>query len=103
MLCDLIFNSPQRAETALCWVLSDAGLRRSETAALTWDDITRWDNGSGRLTVRRSKTDAGARTVYLTPASVEALGAIRPVDANGAVSVFGLSAAKRRTVKAPAR
>ena len=31
------------------------------------DDVTRWDNGSGRLTVRRSKTDASPRTVYLTP------------------------------------
>ena len=45
-------------DIALCWVMSDAGLRRSEAAALTWDDIARWDNGSGRLTVRRSKTDA---------------------------------------------
>ena len=50
-------------DIALCWVLSDDGLRRSEAAALTWDDITRWDNGSGRLTVRRSKTDATPRTV----------------------------------------
>ena len=49
-------------------VLSDAGLRRSEAAALVWDDVARWDDGSGRLTVGRSKTDAEARTVYLTPA-----------------------------------
>ena len=35
---------------------------------------------------------AEARTVYLTPASVEALGAIRPTGAHGAASVFGLSA-----------
>ena len=65
-------------DIALCRVLSDAGLRRSEAAALTWDDFVRWDDGSGRLTVGRSKTEAEARTVYLTPASVEALGAIRP-------------------------
>ena len=34
-------------EVALCWVMSDAGLRRSEAAALVQDDIARWDNGSG--------------------------------------------------------
>ncbi len=65
-------------DIALCRVLSDAGLRRSEAAALVWDDMARWDDGSGRLTVGRSKTDAEARTVYLTPAAVAALGAIRP-------------------------
>ena len=37
----------------------------------------------------RSKTDAEARTVYLTPASVAALAAKRP---DGAVPLFGLSA-----------
>ena len=36
-------------DIALCWVMSDAGLRRSEAAALAWDDIARWDNGSGRM------------------------------------------------------
>ena len=90
-------------DIALCRVLSDAGLRRSEAAALTWDDFVRWDDGSGRLTVGRSKTDAEARTVYLTPASVEALTAIRPADANGEASVFGLSAASiSRRIRAAA-
>ena len=90
-------------DIALCRVLSDAGLRRSEAAALTWDDVVRWEDGSGRLTVGRSKTEAEARTVYLTPASVEALGAIRPADANGASSVFGLSAASiSRRIRAAA-
>ena len=37
-------------------VLSDGGLRRSEAAALTWGDVQRWDDGSGRITVVRSKT-----------------------------------------------
>lgn len=46
---------------------------------------------AGRLTVGRSKSDAKARTVYLTPVSVQALAAIRPAGANGAASVFGLS------------
>ena len=91
-------ESPRQArrrglvDIALCRVLSDAGLRRSEAAALTWDDVARWDDGSGRLTVGRSKTDAEARTVYLTPASVAALGAMRAADAHGESSLFGLSA-----------
>ena len=33
--------------------------------------------------MRRSKTDAGARTVYLTPAAVRALIMIRPVGFKG--------------------
>ena len=79
-------------DIALCRVLSDAGLRRAEAAALAWDDVARWDDGSGRLSVGRSKTDAEARTVYLTPASLPALKAMRPAGANGSASVFGLSA-----------
>jgi len=79
-------------DIALCRVLSDAGLRRSEAAALVWDDVAIWVDGSGRLTLGRSKSDAEERTVYLTPASVDALGKIRPADADGAASVFGLSA-----------
>ena len=79
-------------DIALCRVLSEAGLRRAEAAALAWDDVARWDDGSGRLSVGRSKTDAEARTVYLTPASLPAMKAMRPAGANGSASVFGLSA-----------
>ena len=91
-------------DIALCWVMSDAGLRRSEAAALVWEDIARWDNGSGRLTVRRSKTDAGPRTVYLTPVAMAHLDAIRPQEADSSEPVFGLSVASiSRRVKAAAR
>ena len=91
-------------DIALCWVMSDAGLRRSEAAALVWDDVTRWDNGSGRLTVRRSKTDASPPTVYLTPIAMAHLDAIRPDDADGSEPVFGLSESSiSRRVKAAAR
>ena len=48
-------------DLALAAVLSDAGLRRSEAAALTWGDVQRWDDGSGRITVIRSKTAAEAQ------------------------------------------
>ena len=48
------------------------GLRRSEAAALTWGDVQRWDDGSGRITVIRSKTDAEAQgaVVAVTPAAM---------------------------------
>ena len=59
----------QGVADALVAVLSDAGLRRSEAAALTWGDVQRWDNGSGRITVIRSKTDVEAQgaVVAITP------------------------------------
>ena len=68
-------------DIALVCALSDAGLRRSEAAALVWGDINKVEpDGSGRLTVRRSKTDqtAEGRVVALTPSTVRALEAIRP-------------------------
>ena len=49
-----------KLDLALVAVLSDAGLRRSEAAALTWGDVQRWEDGSGRITVVRSKTDIEA-------------------------------------------
>ena len=80
-------------DLALVVVLSDGGLRRSEAVALTWGDIVRWDDGSGRITVIPSKTDVEAQgaVVAITPAAMQALDAIRPVGAGGEVKVFGLS------------
>ena len=82
-----------RFDLALVAVLSDGGLRRSEAASLTWGDVQRWDDGSGRITVVRSKTDVEAQgaVVAITPAAVQALDAIRPVGVGGEVKVFGLS------------
>ena len=67
-------------DLALVAALSDAGLRRSEASSLTWGDAQRWDDGSGRITVIRSKTDVEAQgaTVAITPAAMQALSAIRP-------------------------
>ena len=78
---------------ALVAVLSDGGLRRSEAAALTWGDVQRWDDGSGRITVARSKTDVEAQgaVVAITPAAMKALDAIRPAGIGGGAKVFGLS------------
>ena len=93
-------------DLALVAVLSDAGLRRSEAAALTWGDVRRWDDGSGRITVIRSKTDAEAvgAVVAITPTAMRALDAIRPAGAGGGEKVFGLSESQiARRVKAIAK
>ena len=95
-----------RFDLALVAVLSDGGLRRSEASSLTWGDIQRWDDGSGRITVIRSKTDVEAQgaVVAITPAAMRALSAIRPAGAGGEMKVFGLSESQiARRVKAIAR
>ena len=78
-------------DLALVAVLSDGGLRRSEAAALTWGDIVRWDDGSGRITVIRSKTDVEAQgaVVAITPAAMRALDDLRPAGVGGEMKVFG--------------
>ena len=101
-------QSAQRArfDLALVAVLSDGGLRRSEAAALTWGDAQRWDDGSGRITVVRSKTDVEAQgaVVAITPAAMKALEAIRPAGVGGEEKVFGLSESQiARRVKTIAR
>ena len=95
-----------RFDLALVAVLSDAGLRRSEASSLTWGDVQHWDDGSGRITVIRSKTDAEAQgaVVAITPAAMQALSAIRPAGVDGEAKVFGLSESQiARRVKAIAK
>ena len=95
-----------KLDLALVAVLSDGGLRRSEASSLTWGDVVRWDDGSGRITVIRSKTDAEAQgaVVAITPTAMEALSAIRPEGVANNVKVFGLSESQiARRVKAIAR
>ena len=95
-----------RFDVALVAALSDAGLRRSEAAALIWGDVQRWDDGSGRITVIRSKTDVEAQgaVVAITPAAMKALDAIRPEGVASSKKVFGLSESQiARRVKVIAR
>ena len=80
------------------------GLRRWAQAqrggGLTWGD------GSGRITMVRSKTDAEAQgaPVAITPAAMNALSAIRPAGTGSDEKVFGLSESQiARRVKAIAR
>ena len=74
--------------------------------ALTWGDVQRWDDGSDRITVIRSKTDveAAGDVVAVTPAAMRALDAIRPAGVARKEKVFGLSESQiARRVKAVAR
>ena len=94
------------ADIALCGVMRDALLRREEAAALTWADIAWEDDGSGRLTIRRSKTDpeAGGAVQYLGPPTMQDLAAIKPPDAQPDDSVFGISGSQvSRRIAAAAR
>ena len=92
-------------DIALCAVMADGGLRRSEAAALVWGDVERAGDGSGRVRIRRSKTDsegAGA-VVAITARAMADLDAIRG-GAGADTSVFGLSAAQvHRRLKGAAK
>ena len=86
-----------RADIALCQLVSDAGLRRTEAAALTWADVEAWAEveawaDGGRVRIARGKNHPNeSRTVAITPSTVRALEAVRPDGAAPADSVFGLS------------
>ena len=82
-----------RVDIALCLLVRDAGLRRSEAAAITWADIEAWPDGSGRLTILRSKTNRSGEpeVVAISSAGMTALEAIMPDDPDPRAAVFGLS------------
>ena len=83
-----------RVYVSLALALRDGGLRISEAAALDCNDVERWPDGSGRLTIRRSKTDPTGQgaVVAVTPACVRSLEAIRPKNPEDQDSVFQLAA-----------
>ena len=80
--------------SALASVMRDGLLRVSEAAALRWGDVELSGDGSGRIRIPESKTDQEAEgtVLYLGPAAVEDLLAIRPEEAviDAATPVFGL-------------
>ncbi|MYH63018.1 MAG: tyrosine-type recombinase/integrase [Caldilineaceae bacterium SB0675_bin_29] len=93
-----------QVDIALCSVLSDGGLRRSEAVALIWGDVEIAADGSGRVRVARSKTDQEGEweVVAITASTVRALDAIRN-GAGAEDSVFGMSESTiARRVKAAA-
>ena len=93
-------------DVAIASVIRDGLLRVSETVALAWADVASAPDGSGVATVRRSKTDPDGegQAVYLGPAAMSALAAIRPADVDGAAPIFGLSVRQlNRRIQAMAR
>ena len=80
-------------DIALCVVMADGGLRRSEAAALLWSDVARADDGSGRVTIRQPQAEGAAAVVAITARAMADLDAIRGGAADDA-PVFGLSAAQ---------
>ena len=81
-------------DVALASVMRDGLLRVSEAAALRWVDVELVGDGSGRMQIAESKTDQEGEgsVLYLGPAAVETLLAIRPEDAviDASTPVFGL-------------
>ena len=78
-------------DIALISLMRDAMLRVSEAAALSWKDIESEADGTGRLLIRRSKTDVEGQgaVAFLSVPTMAALALIRNDEtANG--SVFGL-------------
>ena len=96
---DKRMESPETAERrglldiAIVRTMRDALLRVSEAAGLQWEDIEEEEDGTGRLLIRRSKTDPEGEgaVCFLSAPTMDSLRAIRagaPDDGR----VFGLSA-----------
>ena len=84
-------------DAAILAVASDALLRVSEIAALNVEDLVIEDDGSGRLTVRHSKTDPdGAGAVqYVGPSTVRRVRAWLDAAGNSSGPLFVPSAPRR--------
>ena len=80
-------------DIALASTMRDGLLRRSEAAALTWGDVELRADGTGRLLIRRSKTDQeGEGAVqYLGKDAAAALRRVRPAHVEPAARVFGFT------------
>ena len=99
-------------DAAVVLVMSDAMLRVSELAALDVADIAAADDGSGTVTVRRSKTDqdAAGAVLYLGASTMRRVRAwldaaqiadgplIRPVNKSGATAETRISARSVRRI-----
>ena len=68
-----------RLDVALASVMSDAGLRISEAAALRWRDVLDAEDGAGLIYIERSKTDQVGEGAYVvvTPDTLTALKQLR--------------------------
>ena len=93
-LGDAVDTVPLAAATmSLVSVVSDAGLRRSEAAALSWEDIAVESDGSGRVTIRKSKSDQTGEgaVVAITSQAVADLRRWEPLQGGGGMLVWGIA------------
>ena len=81
-------------DIAICSVMRDSLLRRSEAAALRWRLVEFDNNGGGFVKLERSKTDQDGESVilYIGPQATADLLAIHPTTAAPNQSVFGVTA-----------
>ena len=101
----LNLDKPRHQVTlALCRVMRDGMLRRTEATEVRWQDITDGAGGSGELLIRHSKTDQTGRgyVVFLSQPTMAALARIRPARAAGPVFPFHPLTIARR-IQAAAR
>ena len=94
-------------DIALAATMRDCLLRVSEAARLRWGDVEVQQDGSGRIFVRRSKSDqeGAGSSLYLGETAVKDLLAIRPEAAviDPEALVFGLSTSQmERRIRAAA-
>ena len=97
-----------RVDIALASVMSDAGLRISEAAALRWRDVLDAEDDTGVVYIERSKTDQAGEGAYVvvTPETLSALKQLRQDSETWGDDefVFGLSRSQiSRRVDAMAR
>ena len=80
-----------QTDIALCSLMRDGLLRRSEAAALTWTDVEAWPDGTGRIYLGVSKGDqeGDGTTLFLSRGTMRALRAIHHGAPEGA-RVFDL-------------
>ena len=78
-------------DIAIISLMRDALLRVSESAALNWEDLEEVEDGTGRLLIRRSKTDrdGDGAIAFVSAPTMRALRSIRS-GASGKDSIFGL-------------
>lgn len=83
-------------DVALVSVARDAMLRRSEAATLRWADVEFRNDGTARVTIRRSKADPlGEGAVqFIGRAAAKALKAIQPEESDPEGRVFGLTSGR---------
>ena len=80
-------------DIAIVRTMRDGLLRVSEAAELQWEDIEEEEDGTGRLLIRRSKTDPEGEgaVAFLSAHTMDSLKAIRARETDDG-RVFGLSA-----------